>query len=55
MCKCIRRERIRNENIWDKMGVASVEDKMREARLGWFKQVKERCTDVPDAEVQEGG
>lgn len=30
--------------IQDKVGVASVVDKIREARLRWFNYVKRRCT-----------
>lgn len=42
-----RRDKIRNGNIWYKVKVASMKDKMREARLRWFGQVKRRCTDAP--------
>ncbi|KAG5605013.1 hypothetical protein H5410_026505 [Solanum commersonii] len=35
-------DRIRNEVIREKVGVASVEDKLREARLRWFGHVKRR-------------
>ncbi|XP_060211622.1 uncharacterized protein LOC132639158 [Lycium barbarum] len=36
-CGHTRRDRIRNEDIWDKVGVASVEEKMRKARLRCIK------------------
>lgn len=42
-----RREKIRNEDIRGKVRVASVVDKMREARLRWFEHVKGRTADVP--------
>ncbi|KAK4367707.1 hypothetical protein RND71_011499 [Anisodus tanguticus] len=47
MCGHTRRYRIRNEDIRDKMRVASVEDKMQEARLRWFGYVQWRDTDAP--------
>ncbi|KAF3668459.1 Elongation factor 1-alpha [Capsicum annuum] len=40
-------ERVRNEIIREKVGVALVEDKMREVRLRWFRHVMRRGTDVP--------
>ncbi|XP_055821984.1 uncharacterized protein LOC129890457 [Solanum dulcamara] len=40
------RERIRNKDIQDKVGVASVEEKMREVRLRWFGHVKMRDNDA---------
>lgn len=36
-----------NDNIWDEVGVASVVDKEREARLRWFGHVKKRSVDAP--------
>ncbi|XP_075092427.1 uncharacterized protein LOC142172659 [Nicotiana tabacum] len=42
-----RLDRIRNEVIQDKVGVAPVEAKMREAKLKWFGHVKKRNTDAP--------
>ncbi|XP_019244564.1 PREDICTED: uncharacterized protein LOC109224437 [Nicotiana attenuata] len=39
-------DRIGNEVIRDKVGVAPVEDLMREARVIWFGHVKRSCTDV---------
>ncbi|XP_070050863.1 uncharacterized protein [Nicotiana tomentosiformis] len=47
MCSPTRIDKIRNKDIQDRVGVASVEDKMREARLRWFGQVKRRNTDAP--------
>ncbi|XP_070019320.1 uncharacterized protein [Nicotiana sylvestris] len=46
MCGHTRLDRIRNEVIRDKVGVAPVEAKMREARLKWFGHVKRRRTDA---------
>ncbi|XP_070022910.1 uncharacterized protein [Nicotiana sylvestris] len=46
MCGHTRLDRIRNEIIRDKVGEAPVEDKMREARLRWFRHVKRRGVDA---------
>ncbi|KAG5598071.1 hypothetical protein H5410_039303 [Solanum commersonii] len=40
MCGHTRRDSIRSEDIWDKVEVSPVEDKMREAKLRWFVHVK---------------
>lgn len=42
MCGYTRLDRIRNEVIREKVGVAPIEDKMREARLRWFGHVNGR-------------
>ncbi|KAG5606833.1 hypothetical protein H5410_028325 [Solanum commersonii] len=47
MCWHTRSDKIRNEVIREKVGVASVVDKLREAKLRWFGHVKRRCTDAP--------
>ncbi|KAF3615267.1 hypothetical protein FXO38_35214 [Capsicum annuum] len=47
MCGLTRGDRVRNEIIREKVGVASVEDKMREGRLRWFGYVMRRGTDAP--------
>ncbi|KAG5620031.1 hypothetical protein H5410_005249 [Solanum commersonii] len=47
MCGHTMSDKIRNEVIREKVGVASVVDKLREARLRWFGHVKRRCADTP--------
>ncbi|XP_047267018.1 uncharacterized protein LOC107853402 [Capsicum annuum] len=47
MCGVTRADRVRNEIIREKVGVASVEDKMREVRLRWFGHVMRRGTNAP--------
>ncbi|KAF3661498.1 Ras-related protein RABD2b [Capsicum annuum] len=47
MCGLTRKDRVRNEIIRKKVGVASVEDKMREVRLSWFGHVMRRGSDAP--------
>ncbi|KAF3624816.1 hypothetical protein FXO37_31185 [Capsicum annuum] len=40
-------DRVRNETVREKVGVASLEDKMCEGRLRWFGHVMMRDTDAP--------
>ncbi|KAF3632917.1 hypothetical protein FXO37_27265 [Capsicum annuum] len=47
MCGFTRADRVRNEIIREKVGVASVEDKIRKVRLRWFGHVMRRGTDAP--------
>lgn len=47
MYRHTRRDKIKNEDIGDKVGMASVMDKMREARLRWFGHMKRRSVDAP--------
>ncbi|KAF3651837.1 Cysteine proteinase inhibitor 6 [Capsicum annuum] len=47
MCGLTRGDRVRNETIREKVGVTSVECKMREARLRWLGHVKRRGMDAP--------
>ncbi|KAI0519248.1 hypothetical protein KFK09_006690 [Dendrobium nobile] len=46
------RDRIRNEHIREKVGVAPVEDKIRESRLRWFCHIKRRPSDDPVRRVE---
>jgi len=47
MCGHTRLDKIRNEVIRSEIGVASIEDKMREARLRWFGHIRRRPMDAP--------
>ncbi|XP_070025949.1 uncharacterized protein [Nicotiana sylvestris] len=40
-------DKIRNEDIREKVGVAPIEDKMWEARLRWFGHIQRRSIDAP--------
>ncbi|KAG5571307.1 hypothetical protein H5410_061073 [Solanum commersonii] len=53
MCGHTRSDKIRNEVIREKVGVASVVDKLREARLRWFGHVK-RQAETPQVRVLRG-
>jgi len=39
--------KIKNEVVRGKVGVTSIEDKIRETRLRWFGHIKTRSVDVP--------
>ncbi|KAM1087697.1 hypothetical protein ACFX2B_013050 [Malus domestica] len=47
MCGHTRKDKIRNEDIRGKVGVAEIEGKMRENKLRWFGHVQRRPTDAP--------
>ena len=47
ICGHTRLDKIRNEVIRGKIGVASVEDKIRDARLRWFGHIRRRSMDAP--------
>ena len=42
-----RLDRIRNVAIRERVGVAPLEEKLREFRLRWFGHVKRRCVNAP--------
>ena len=46
MCSKTRNDRIRNANTHGMVGIASIEDKLRENRLRWFGYIFRRLTDV---------
>ena len=46
MCGYTRMDKIRDQAIIEKVGVAPVEHKMRETRLRWFGHVKRRREDA---------
>ncbi len=45
-------DELRNESITEKIGVVSIEDKLREMRLRYFGHVKYRHTEVPVRQVE---
>jgi len=52
MCGYNKLDRIRNVVIREKVGVAPMEDKMRETRLRWFVHVRRRCSNEPAEAVR---
>ena len=53
MCGHIRKYKIRNEVIRNKVGVMSIEEKLRVTRLRWFCHVRRRPRDAPVRRVDE--
>ena len=53
MCGKIRMDKIKNEDICSLVGVAPIEDKMRENRLRWFGHIGRRLMDVPVRRVEK--
>ena len=52
MCGNTQRDKVRNEDIRTKIGVASIEEKMRKNRLRWFGHVRRRPTDAPVRRIE---
>ncbi len=50
-CGHIRRDRVRNEDIRDRVGVVPIEEKLIQHRLRWFVHVQRR---PPEAPVRSG-
>jgi hypothetical protein len=50
-CRHTRRDRVRNEEIRDRVGVAPVEEKLIQHRLRWFGHIQRR---PPEAPVRSG-
>ncbi|XP_070031783.1 uncharacterized protein [Nicotiana tomentosiformis] len=55
MCGHTRLDKIRNEDIRVKVGVAPMEYKMQEARLRWFGHVRRRSLDAPMVRTRATG
>ena len=53
MCGKIRMDKVRDEDIRNLVGVAPIEDKMRENRLRWFDHIGCRPTDAPVRSVEK--
>jgi len=47
MCDYTRLDRIKNVVIRERVGIAPLEDKLRETRLRWFGHVKRRSASAP--------
>ena len=47
MCSNTQRDKVRNEDIRTKIGVAFIDEKMRENHLRWLDHVRRRPTDAP--------
>ena len=47
MCGHTRKDKIRNEDIRGKVGIAKIKGNMKENRLRWFGHVKRRPSDAP--------
>ena len=50
-CGHTRRDRVRNEVIWERAGVALIEEKLTQHRLRWFGHIQRR---PPEAPVRSG-
>lgn len=46
------KDQIKNANIWSKLGIAPIEDKVRENRLRWFGHVHKRPIDATLTRIQ---
>jgi hypothetical protein len=47
ICGHTRRDRIRNDDIRERLGVASVEEKLVQHRLRWFRHMQRRPVEAP--------
>ena len=47
ICGHMRLDKISNEIIRGKLGVASIEDKIRDVRLRWFGHIRRKSMDAP--------
>ena len=47
ICGHTRRDRVRNNDIREKLGVTPIEKKLIQHRLRWFRHVQQRTEDAP--------
>ena len=52
ICGNTKRDKVRNEDIHSKIGVAPIEENMRENRLRWLGHMRRRPTDAPLRRVE---
>ena len=53
MCGKTRMDEVRNEDIRNLVGVAPIEDKMKENCLRWFDHIRRRPMDAPVRRVEK--
>uniref|UniRef100_A0A0A9DNS0 Uncharacterized protein n=1 Tax=Arundo donax TaxID=35708 RepID=A0A0A9DNS0_ARUDO len=46
MCGHTRKDRIRNDDIHDRVGVAPIEEKLVQHRLTWFEHIQRRPSET---------
>jgi hypothetical protein len=52
-CECCigyaatRRDQIRNDDIWDKLGVTPIQEKLVEHHLRWFDHIQRKFLEAP--------
>uniref|UniRef100_A0A0A9E4J2 Uncharacterized protein n=2 Tax=Arundo donax TaxID=35708 RepID=A0A0A9E4J2_ARUDO len=46
-CGHTRRDRVRNDDIHDRLGVAPIEEKLVQHRLRWFEHIQRRPPETP--------
>ena len=46
ICGKTRKDKVRNEDIRGQVGIAPIEDKLRENRLRWFGHIERRSRDA---------
>jgi hypothetical protein len=47
ICGHTRKDRIRNDDIRDKLGVAHIQEKLVQHRLRWFGHIQRRSPEAP--------
>jgi hypothetical protein len=57
ICGNTRRDRVRNDDIRERLGVASVEEKLMQHRLRWFRHIQRRPAEatVRSGEIRQSG